>query len=90
MGLEVGGKDGGGGDEARRWRGERRGAVGLELEVQTSPSDVSQCGPTHQNGQRRSRSDMAPLVRVNGQTIDPTTSSAVTICEGFGQGSGEK
>ena len=33
---------------------------------------------------------VAPLVRVNGQAIDPTAMSAVTSSEGFGQGSGEK
>ena len=32
----------------------------------------------------------APLVRVNGQAIDPTATSAVTSSESFGQGSGEK
>ena len=48
----------------------QRGAVGLKLEVQTSPSDVSQCGPTR-------------------QTIDPTTSSVVTISEGSDKGVGK-
>ena len=33
---------------------------------------------------------VAPLVRVNGQAIDPTATSAVTSSESFGQGSGEK
>ena len=33
--------------------------------------------------------NVAPLVRVNGQSTDPTATSVVTSSEGFGQGSGE-
>ena len=48
-------------------------------------------GPTkpRPNGRTSTPPSAAPLVRVNGQSTDPTATSVVTSSEGFGQGSGE-
>ena len=47
---------------------------------------------TNETTAQRSNSYTAnatPLIRVNGQSTDPTTTSVLTSSEGFGQGSGE-
>jgi hypothetical protein len=59
-----------------------------ETTTQRSNNDTAQRGPTHQV-QRGTQSSAAPLVRVNGQAIDPTVMSVVTCSEGFRQGSRE-
>ena len=51
-------------------------------------------GPPWPNGRtvtppNATQTIMAPLVRVNGQAFDPTTTSVVTSSEGFWQRSGE-
>ena len=90
---------GGGGTtaaEAARVRRRRHdGDGGGGVEATGSNSGYSECqfrDPTgyHVTVKMWTPPYAAPLVRVNGQTIDPTATSAVTSSEGFGQGNWEK
>ena len=88
---------GGGGKSAaeaarrRQRRHDNGGGGGAEA----TGSDSGKCqfrGPTsyHVTVKMCTPPYAAPLVRVNGQAIDPTATSAVTSSEGFGKESGEK
>ena len=90
---------GGGGksaaETARRQQRQHNGGGGGGAEAIRSDSGYRECqfrGPTgyHVTVKMWTPPYAAPLVRVNGQAIDPTATSAVTSSEGFGQGSGEK
>ena len=97
MGRE--GRCGGGGttaaEAARLQRRRHDGGGGGGAEATGSDLGYRECqfrGPTgyHVTVKMWTPPYAAPLVRVNGQAINPAATSAVTSSEGFGQGSGEK
>ena len=89
---------GGGGKSAAEAAQQRQrrhnGGGGGGAEATGSDSGYSECqfhGPTgyHVTVKMWALPYAAPLVRVNGQAIDPTAMSVVTSSESFGQGSEE-
>ena len=86
---------GGGGKSAAEAARRREWRHDGDAEATGSDSDYRECqfrGPTsyHVTIKMWTPPYTAPLVRVNGHAIDPTATSALTISEGFGQGSGKK